>query len=314
MKFGLLLLGLLFLAPLSAQNYYVAIVKGEVYYNNKRIKKRDKINIKHTIRFTSASDYLKLSGPGGLYTLRATSQAAKKQGSEFWLSIKAEVYPRVTERPTTSSNFSLVENGIDTAYFRLDDGYTTGFCWEEKALGLREDVPMDNIWAVMDTDAGLVTEPLSVVNNAITLDLKRWMPGKRDHEGSRKLQRVVFMQINDPDKWESTRAQLKSSEDLWQHYPHFDHSASLEEETTPTATVETPAGLILDNFSPVVYNRKAVRKELKRLVKQSGATTPKEFMHDLYYDDYIDDTYGYNNHYIILPILESLMGVTSSID
>ncbi|MEM6379513.1 MAG: hypothetical protein AAF705_15005 [Bacteroidota bacterium] len=319
MKYALLWMMLIVVGPLLGQNYYVAIVKGEVYYNNKRVKKRDKINLKGTVRFTAKTDYLKLSGPGGLYTLRAESSAAQKQGNEFLLSVQAEIYPRVVERPTTAHGFSEIMNGIDTAFFYLDGGFKGSFYWSKINFRMRSDYPRSSVWAIIEDDAGLSYQEMSVVDTTITLDLSAWDPGKREIAG-RRIAEVTFLQVNDDAAWRKIQTKLQSARDLWAHYPHFDESVSLmgdpititlNEDGTQDIVEEPeepePTGLILDDFSPVVYNRKAVTKDLKRLVKQSGAIYIQEFMHEMYYDEYVNEMYGWNNNGQVHAILRTLL-------
>ena len=76
---SLLFLCLLYGTIAFGQNYYVAIVHGEVYYNNKRVKKRDKIKMKGNLKFSSDTDYVKLSGAGGLYIIRPNYEYFDKE-------------------------------------------------------------------------------------------------------------------------------------------------------------------------------------------------------------------------------------------
>jgi hypothetical protein len=78
-------------ADLSAQNFYVAIVKGKVSYDDKPLKPRDKIVLKGNFRFSTPDDYIKISGPKGIHTIRPIKKA--DGGFEFLRAVKAELFP-----------------------------------------------------------------------------------------------------------------------------------------------------------------------------------------------------------------------------
>jgi hypothetical protein len=76
-----------------AQNYYVASLQGEVFYNDVLLQKRDRIQVSGTLRFGSSDAWVKLSGPGGLYTLSASMR--DPGSSEFLLTVRQELFPPV---------------------------------------------------------------------------------------------------------------------------------------------------------------------------------------------------------------------------
>jgi hypothetical protein len=76
---------------LSAQNFYVAIVKGKVFYDDKPLKPRDKIEMKGSFRFSTPDDYVKVSGPTGFHTIRPIKKA--NGGFEFLRAVQAELFP-----------------------------------------------------------------------------------------------------------------------------------------------------------------------------------------------------------------------------
>jgi hypothetical protein len=107
---------LLLLAPgLSAQNYYVAFVKGKVFYNEAPLKVRDKITLSGNLRFSTGSDFIKVSGPSGLHTI----SPAKKDGGgyEFLRAVTAELFP--VPKPVNSMVLSAWQDGMD--YLGLHD-------------------------------------------------------------------------------------------------------------------------------------------------------------------------------------------------
>ena len=84
----LLLLGL----PATAQSYYVAIVKGKVFYNDQPVKPRMKIELAGNLRFTTKDDYIKVSGPGGIHTIKPEEKS--DGGYEFLRAVTQELFPK----------------------------------------------------------------------------------------------------------------------------------------------------------------------------------------------------------------------------
>lgn len=102
------LLWILFLClwsqSITAQYYYVASLVGDVYYNDTLLKKRDRISLEGSIRFSDSQGLVKLSGPGGLYTLSA--DMAETTGSEFMLTLSQELFPKVRSIGTVAMSIS----------------------------------------------------------------------------------------------------------------------------------------------------------------------------------------------------------------
>ena len=77
---------------LTAQSYYVALVRGQVFYDNIPVKPRMKIELRGKLRFTAKDDYIKVSGPGGIHTIRPAEKAGG--GYEFLRAVTQELFPR----------------------------------------------------------------------------------------------------------------------------------------------------------------------------------------------------------------------------
>ncbi len=92
LTFLLLLLGLW----LPAQSYYVALVKGKVYYDDVLLKPRTKIELRGNFRFTSKDDYVKVSGPNGIHTIRPVPK--ESGGYEFLRAVTQELFPEAKPR------------------------------------------------------------------------------------------------------------------------------------------------------------------------------------------------------------------------
>ena len=81
---------------LPAQSFYVALVKGNVYYEEVLLKPRTKIELKGNFRFTTKDDYIKISGPTGIHTIRP--QEKPDGGYEFLRAVTQELFPAAKPR------------------------------------------------------------------------------------------------------------------------------------------------------------------------------------------------------------------------
>ncbi|MEM7574625.1 MAG: hypothetical protein AAF433_17095 [Bacteroidota bacterium] len=88
---SLLVLLFLYGVGLAAQNFYVALVKGEVYYQEQLLKPRDKVTLEGEFRFTSSEDFVKIAGPTGIHTIRPVEKPGG--GWEFILAVTEELFP-----------------------------------------------------------------------------------------------------------------------------------------------------------------------------------------------------------------------------
>lgn len=116
----------LFLATVTfafSQNYYVAMVSGKVYYEKKLINKKDKIKMKGNLKFSSADDYVKISGPGGIYTIRPGDDP--KSQNEFIVGVRQELFPPTRAFATVSNSMSMsISQGIHLEVVgNVEDGF-----------------------------------------------------------------------------------------------------------------------------------------------------------------------------------------------
>ena len=146
---------------LSAQNFYVALVKGEVYYQDQLLKPRDKVTLEGEFRFTSSDDFVKITGPTGIHTIRPVEKPGG--GWEFILAVTEELFPA----PRLLSTSVLSANYCPGDIMRLycPNEYTAGvfFDGEERELdwdsrGFR---PAEVHYLFQTTETGIQLRPAS---------------------------------------------------------------------------------------------------------------------------------------------------------
>ncbi len=320
--FSLFLLLLCTTNSLLGQNYYVAVIKGKVYYENKLLKKRDKIKMKGMLRFTSAQDFIKVSGPGGLYTL--DPGMAIKNGSEFFVAIKEELFPRI--RPMSTSEQGNIVVTIDNHYFNqrghrrsfLDKTYLTvppPDIGEEQELGF-----------LHETEKGLLYKTAKIIDGRLAIEEKDFSRALKNN-----LNETAIVLVSDKSRWmelisgKDSIAQIKNAVDHYQ--PLWDKPASIEVptliltetgetiEVKPEEPVPNPAQ-ILDYMGPPTFvNRKKMAKDLRFHLKLCNAPDIETFLDDYEYEDYIFDTYGYLRDYPDIDmILRKDLKLTSQYD
>lgn len=282
-----------------AQNYYVAIVKGEVYYQDKLLKKKDKVTPKGKIRFKDANSYVKLSGPGGLYTL--SPDMGKASGNEFLLALSNEVFPSV--RPISSASPS---GGMPTRqYWKFGETHYSFI--ENTELNIEPSMIADGkvIAFLHETEKGLfykvakVTPESNLVIRAEDFDL-----GKADND-SFKITQTAIVQIGESAILEKLIANYATIEDVAKEMPTFDFLTATSEE------YKAPPNQILDvMIQPRVINEKEFVKDLRFQIKQCRAKTQDEFLINYMFKDYLIDTYG--SIYQLQRVLEKDLGLPNN--
>lgn len=104
-----LLFFLLFGLSAQAQNFYVLQLKGTVFANNKKLKKKDKINIDSRLTFDDCEDAVRLIGPTGHYYIMG-AQAEENENNELILELRNEILALSTFAHTAADqNLAVVE-------------------------------------------------------------------------------------------------------------------------------------------------------------------------------------------------------------
>ncbi len=254
-----------------AQNYYVASMRGEVYYQNKLLKKKDKVAPQGNIRFKSADGQVRLSGPGGLYTLSA--QMGRPAGNEFLLTLSRELFPSVRPISTVSPTFTVKMPYENIAYQWWFNGgdYTL---LDPSTLPIRPQVAQkgQTIAWLHETSQGLAYRKASIQKDSLLVlrasDFNLGVP----------IVRTLVVRV-------SNQALLDS---ILKHQTNLKDVIAL-----PAFNQESTSNQILDELGACRFvKRKDFLKELRFHIKKSGAQSQYQFLEMLGYQDYIRENYG----------------------
>lgn len=293
-------------AFLSAQNYYVAVVKGKIFYEDKQLKKRDKIKMKGLLRFTAKSDFLKVSGPGGLYTL--TPGMDEESGNEFFVAVKEEFFPKI--RPHATSQQGMVLAMRDNYYFN-QRGYSMTFLNRTYLLTpVPELEPGEEIGFLHETDKGIFYKTAQLEGRSLQIYEKEFsMPGKET------LQKTAIVKVKDKPRWmelingKDSIAQIEGLVDRysWEPVPESAPILIFDPETGEETVIEevpNPAEILDFMGPPQFVNRRKMVKDLRFHLRQCKAEDIEMFMKYYEYEDYIYETYGALRDY---PDLEDVL-------
>ncbi len=278
-----------------AQNYYVAVVKGEVYYQDKLLKKKDKVAPNGDIRFKNGDSYVKLSGPGGLYTL--TPDMGVASGSEFLLALRNELFPSVRPRSTARMSRPASTRGL----WRLEGKY---YSFIENTVLIIDPLLTSKgqtIAYVHETEKGLIHRKVKIDRGSQLVILRRdFEPGKGKN-APQKILKTAILQARDPAILDSLLGVFSTIEALMEAMPFYDTLQQIP------ADFIVPDYQILDLMEkPRVIKKQEFVKDMRFHIKQCKATTQSGFLESSY-DEYIRETYG--NIYQLPKVLEDLVGL-----
>ena len=303
MRYFFLFLCFWLLEPgLSGQNYYVAIVRGKVYYENKLLKKRDKIKMQGTLRFTSKADYVKVSGPGGMYTLDPGMDL--ESGSEFLVAVREEFFPKI--RPHATSQQVIAINFYENSWFQ-QAGKSQTFLDKTYLLSqvpeLNED---EELGFLHETGKGLMYKTASVENGQLQIREKDFTKALKAN-----LRQTAIVKVTDRSRWLQL---IEGKDSIAQIHDFADHySKGMEAISAPEATLDPETGKIitiitaeevlnpaeiLDYMGPPRFvNRRKMVKDLRFHLRLCKAPDLETFLNDFEYEYYIDQTYGILREY-----------------
>lgn len=318
---------LLFSISLGAQNYYVTAIKGEVTYNNKALKKRDKIQVKGKLVFSGKNDWIKVVGPGGIYTLEPEKKAAT--GSEFFAALREELFPLVRQRGSYAYNITTDGARPDcigiSSYLNYFNGHT--FALPDRLKGFERD-----LYCIFLVEDGVVARPAKVKAGGLKLDAKYWEDITPDYnvrfsdetpEGYIEEYAAIVV-VNDEQAFRSAldtaRNFIHLGLDLYScsafdgpaigYYIGDDKLKSDRLKVSgyayPDVNQPEATGTLLSYFYTSNFiDHKAFDKELRFLVKKTKPSSPEVFLEDMQFDTYLEDKYGF----LYLPGgLESYVG------
>lgn len=292
---------------LLSQNYYVALVKGKVYYENKLLKKRDKIKMKGVLKFTDRSDYLKVSGPGGLYTL--TPGMDKESSNEFFVSVKEELFPKIRHHSTSAAQRVFIDG-----YYFDQLGFSLTFLDKTHLLAFAPELQKDEeIGFLHETTNGLHYKTGEIREKFLLIREKDFStPGKA------KLEKTAIVKVRDKPKWLSLISEKDSisqiedlvdgvrwisREDIFTGKIPTDDLGSVPQINPQTGEpfeadqAPSPAEILDFMGPPTFVNRRKMVKDLRFHLRKCEATDIEMFMFEYGYKRYIIDTYGYLREY-----------------
>lgn len=305
-SFILMLFLLISSACLQAQNYYVALVKGKVYYQDKLLKKKDKIKMKGVLRFTSMGDYVKFSGPGGLYTIGPGMD--RGSGNEFLVAVKEEFFPKI--RALSTSENDIV---VDPGYYFNQRGFSgtflekTHFYW--KAPDLK---PGEELGYLHETDQGLFYRTAAVKDS--TLIIRKQDFAFPEEANVPNLIKTAIVKVQDKQAWLKLIRDKKNIAHIQNRVERYGFDRS---PTGLPGSQEPPDGeytfperiypaTILDYMGPPKFvNRKTFAEDLRFQIKACKAKDINTFLDDYGYAAYIFEAYGDLREMDIVDVLQN---------
>ncbi len=263
-----------------AQNYYVASLQGEVYYQNKLLKKKDKVTPKGNIRFKNANSQVKLSGPGGLYTLSA--YMGRTSGKEFLLTLSNELFPSIRPISTTAASETISFYPSILNEWLFNGKYYTFF---DKTV-LRIDPSMtangQTIIFLHETDKGLTYRKADIRRDSmLVIHRKNFNINTKSTP-----QRTLILQIIQPAVLDTIVSNYKTIAEVIP-LAVFDHS-----DSTDVAKSQAK-NQILDELGACRFiNKRAFIKDMRFHIQQCKPKSQYEFLEIYEFDAYIFETYG----------------------
>lgn len=288
----------------TAQNYYVASTNGAVYYQNKLLKKKDKVTPKGNIRFKKSDGYVKLSGPGGLYTLSADK--ARPTGNEFLLTLSNELFPPLrlvsTVRPSLAMHFSpgvLHLWNFQGGAYRFFDGTALpvdpAFTSEEQIIGF-----------LHETDSGLVFQRAKIQKDSLLLIRAKDFNWGSKNKPAPSINHTLILQVAQAAVLDTLLTKYKTLA------PILETVAALETDDTPLQKAP-PAYQILDALGSAGFiNKRKFVKDMRFHIQKTDAHSQGEFLEAYEFNDYITETYGYwGTIYQLEQVLADELGLPS---
>lgn len=276
------------------QNYYVALVKGNVYYQDNLLKKRDKIKLKGTLKFTTRQDYVKISGPGGLYTIEPDQGI--ESGSEFLVAVREELFPRT--RPLTTAVHSYVPGAFN--YFQLDESWDYTFF---NKTHFRETVPppkADEEYGFLHlTHKGLIYRTAQVEDSLFIIRKEDFALDTIDGEAP-YVYTTAMVFVKDKNRWLETIEKMDWPFKYERSFPAFKGEVP-EYFFFPPDTltrenlrqIETAPAEFLDVMGPSRFIDKSdYVKDLRFHKKLFKSKSLREFLQTNEFQDYLYESYG----------------------
>lgn len=273
----------------NAQTYYVAIVHGTVSYNGVPLKPKSKITATGELRFATKEDYVKVSGPGGIHTLKPEKQVPSS--SEFFTALSDELFPKIRMRGSFANSFT--SNNADPYFFSFGSAI-----WDGATFSLREmseDRMNDLVFAYEKEDGIIVSVPATIRKNELVLEAATF--------GQDAMYPVWIVLVEDAAGWAKS---VSTSEEV-DSLDVFSHSllrpANPDEQTEGTRVATSlrgyvptgTSGILLGTLNPssiLTANKKLVFKDLRRQVKWIRPASAWEFFDDFEMESFYEEEFG----------------------
>lgn len=272
----------------NAQTYYVAIVHGTVSYNGVPLKPKSKITATGELRFSSKEDYVKVSGPGGIHTLRPEKQVPSS--SEFFTALSDELFPKIRMRGSFANSISV--DYADPYFFSFESAIWDGATYSLREMS--EDRMDDLVFAYKKKNAEVVSIPATFRKNELEVRAATFADAAST---------VYIVLMEDPAGWARSVSMAKKVDSL----DVFSHSllrpANPDAETAdvkvatslqgyaPTGTSGILLGY-LDLSSIITAKKKLIFKDLRRQVKWTRPASAREFFDDFEMESFYGEEFG----------------------
>lgn len=298
-------------SPLAAQNYYVSIIKGKVTYNGKPVKLRSKIKRTGELRFSTKEDYIKVSGPGGIYTLRPEKPTAG--GTEFFTALRDELFPAYRPRSTVAAG--MVYDPSQPFWFAGQEG---GLRWEGEGPQLHAELleKADQLFFL------LALEDSTVISLPATIKKGKLVFWSETFAGY-SIARAGIMFVNDTEAWPARVAAAKTFKEV----PMISHTELIPRDTVIEDGVmdmfnlidyerfamgdyeQDDANILLGYLYPsYLINRKELYKDLRRQVKWIKPESSRGLLDNNEFEDYLSERYNLDGlPYSAMPYLRKLL-------
>ncbi|RMF01104.1 MAG: hypothetical protein D6772_05335, partial [Bacteroidetes bacterium] len=228
-----------------AQVYYVAIVKGEVYYEDKPLKRRDKITLQGNLRFTSSDDYIKVSGPGGLHTVRPAGVRPNRK-NEFLVAVRQELFPEVRLRATVGHNILSIDSG---SYFNFNNAGGVFLFPQQYTLDSLRRAQAEDFGLLCASAQGLVWQSLPISDaGQFTIDSTTFQLPNENHMDS-----AAIVVVNDKSRWDALLKRHNSLATLAQEVKTYNRWTEVNpniSDSEPASSTHSATAEILDYLSP----------------------------------------------------------------
>ena len=291
---------------IQAQSYYVAVVKGKVYYEDKLLKKKDKIKMKGVLRFTSKDDYVKFSGPGGLYTLDPGIDS--ESDNEFLVAVKEEFFPKI--RTLSTSENDIV---IDPNYYFNQRGFRETFLDKTHFHARVPDLnTREELGYLHETDQGLFYKTAIIEDSLLTIR-KQDFSFIEESEPRPRLIRTAIVMVTDKQKWLKLIQDKDGIDQIHGGVTHYglDSEPPPEDMIDPTTgkmvnAQQTSPAEILDYMGPPTFvKREIMAEDLRFHLRACKAKDIETFLEVFGYQEYIEETFGDLREMDIIDVLKN---------